>query len=205
MLYYNHQMMQGMPTERVCVYVGNMPTMGFNMPQRFAPNMFVQPNPTLAHYLPSQPQPQGFHPQPTGPAPSARRVTRHNPYATASHSSAAATNTTTTTTEAPISLPLRMPLVPTESALAFVMPRQLQQAMQMTSPSPLPSMDTSVSDLSNLKRGHNAFVATEELLAHAGTLADISRTAHGSSFVQSALRDGCPHLAQNVQIGRAHV
>jgi len=193
MLYYAQpQMHTVMPTEVVMpVVVGAVPanTMGYGGVPRFNSAVYIQPNPTLAQYRPAQPQPQGFHPQPVT---SCRRVTRHNPYATVVTPVAAQT-IPSGEQEMQSRRPSSMSM---DNALGFVMPRQLQQAMFQQQP----SMDSSMSDLSALKRGHNAFVTTEELMSHAGTLADISRTAHGSSFVQSALREGYPQLAQNVSI-----
>jgi len=43
-------------------------------------------------------------------------------------------------------------------------------------------------------------VTTEELLTHCGTFVELSRTAAGSSFIQAALREGCPHTPHNTQV-----
>jgi hypothetical protein len=46
----------------------------------------------------------------------------------------------------------------------------------------------------------NHIVTPEELAAHLGTLVNLARTAAGSSFIQSALREGSPYAAENTVV-----
>jgi hypothetical protein len=48
-----------------------------------------------------------------------------------------------------------------------------------------------VMDSAKYNNPHHA-ISTEELLAHQGTLVELSRTAPGSSFIQAALKEGSP-------------